>query len=127
MPHAAIRPSIAARRRARARLRAGDVASAEANIERAIALGPRDRILDWLDHRAEDFRAEGRPADGLRLLDRVVAARPGDWLTYALRAEVFGALGRTADREADLTRAIERGTEIPFLIRIAAEWSRAGR
>jgi WD40 repeat protein/tetratricopeptide (TPR) repeat protein len=114
-------------RRARARLQAGDVASAEADIERAITLGPRDRILDWLDYRAEDFLTDGRPADALRLLDRVVAARPHDWLTYAFRAEAFAALGRAADCEADLARAVERGAEVPFLIRIAAEWGRAGR
>ena len=46
----------------------------------------RDRILDWMLHRAEDFREEGSArADSLRLLDRVIAARPDDWLTYALR------------------------------------------
>ena len=83
--------------------------------------------LDWLEHSAADSLADGRPADALRLLDRVVAARPGDWLAYSLRAEVFAALGRTADREADLARAIERGADIPFLIRLAAERSRAGR
>jgi WD40 repeat protein/tetratricopeptide (TPR) repeat protein len=114
-------------RRARVALWAGEVAAAEVDIERALSLGPRDRILDWLDHRAEDSLTEGRPADALRLLDRVIAARPDDWLTYALRAEVFGALGRIADREADLDWAIERGAEIPFLSRIAAERSRAGR
>jgi tetratricopeptide (TPR) repeat protein len=48
-------------------------------------------------------------------------------MSYALRAEAFAALGRTADREADLARAIERGADIPFLIRLAAERSRAGR
>jgi tetratricopeptide (TPR) repeat protein len=63
----------------------------------------------------------------LRLLDRVVAARPEDWLAYSLRAEAFAALGRAADREADLARAIERGADIPFLARLAAERSRAGR
>jgi WD40 repeat protein/tetratricopeptide (TPR) repeat protein len=114
-------------RRARTRLWSGDTAAAGADIERALLLGPRDRILDWLTHRAIDFRAEGRPADALRLLDRVIAERPDDWLTYALRADVLGVLGRTADREADIERAIARGAEIQYLIRIANERSRAGR
>ena len=114
-------------RRARARLWEGDAASAAADIDRALALGPRDRILDWMAHRALDFHADKRPADAIRLLDRVVAERPDDWLAYALRAEDFGALGRTADREADLERAIARGADIPFLARIANERSRAGR
>ncbi len=95
-------------RRARARLWAGDIGSAGADIERAIALGPRDRILDWLAHRAEDFRADRRPADAIRMLDPVIVARPDEWLAYALRAEDFAALGRKADREADVERAIAR-------------------
>ncbi len=114
-------------RRARALLWSGDVGAAQADIERAITLGPRDRILDWMLHRGDDFRAEGRPADALRLLDRVVAERPDDWLTYALRADVFEASGRRAEREADVELAIARGADISFLIRIAGERSRAGR
>jgi WD40 repeat protein len=114
-------------RRARAWLWAEDVRSADIDLTRAINLGPRDRVLDWLEHRAADSLADGRPADALRLLDRAVAARPGDWLAYSLRAEVLAKLGRTADREADLARAIERGADIPFLLRLAVERSRAGR
>ena len=114
-------------RRARTWLRDEDVRAADIDLTRAIDLGPRDRVADWLAHRAADSLADGRPAVALRLLDRVVAARPGDWPVYSLRAEVFAALGRTADREADLARAIERGADIPFLIRLAAELSRAGR
>jgi WD40 repeat protein/serine/threonine protein kinase/tetratricopeptide (TPR) repeat protein len=114
-------------RRARALLWAGDLALAQAEIERAIALGPRDRILDWMLHRALDFQEEGHPADALRLFDRVIAARPADWLTYALRTEVFAAVGRTAEAEADVDRAISRDADISFLIRVAAERSRAGQ
>jgi WD40 repeat protein/tetratricopeptide (TPR) repeat protein len=114
-------------RRARTQLWSGDTAAAGADIQRALALGPRDRILDWLVHRANDFRAEGRPGDALRLFDRVIAARPDDWLTYALRADVLGDLGRKADREADIEQAIARGAEIQYVIRIADERSRAGR
>jgi tetratricopeptide (TPR) repeat protein/DNA-binding beta-propeller fold protein YncE len=114
-------------RRAAAALSGGDVAAARAGFARAVELGPRDRILDWLLHRAEDFRADGRPEDSLVLLDRVIAGRPEDWLTYAARAEVLAGLGRDADREADLSRAVERGADIPFLTGLAAERSRAGR
>ncbi len=95
-------------RRYRAWLWTGDNASAEADIERAIALGPRDRILDWMLHCAEDIGYDGQRADAIRVLDRVVAARPDDWLTYALRAHQLEQLGRTTDREADQDRAIER-------------------
>ncbi len=74
-----------------------------------------------------DFHADKRPADAIRLLDRVIAERPDDWLAYALRAEDLVALGRPADREADLEGAMERGADISFLARIASERSRAGR
>ncbi len=128
-------PLIAARpddgllhaRRARTWLWAENLRAADADLTRAVELGPRDRVLDWLENWAVDSLADGRPADALRLLDCVIAARPGDWLAYSLRAEVLAEFGRTADREADLARAIERGADIPFLIRLAAERSRAGR
>jgi WD40 repeat protein/tetratricopeptide (TPR) repeat protein len=114
-------------RRARAWLWSGEVAAAGADVERALALGPRDGILDWLEHRAWDFRADGRGADALRLLDRVIAARPDDWRSYALRADVLADLGRPADYEADVNRAIARGADVEFLMRIAGERARAGR
>jgi WD40 repeat protein/tetratricopeptide (TPR) repeat protein len=114
-------------RRARTWLWSGDVSSAGDDFDRAIALGPRDRVLDWMLHCAEDSSYDRRPVDAVRVLDLVVAARPDDWLTFALRAEHLIKLGRVTDREADLERAIERGAEITFLIRIADERSRAGR
>jgi hypothetical protein len=77
--------------------------------------------------RAEDFRASGRPDDALRVLDQVIAVKPAGWLVFARRAETFAALGRTAECEADRDRAVERGGDIPFLIRLAEERSRAGR
>jgi hypothetical protein len=40
---------------------------------------------------------------------------------------VLARLGRPADRGADLARAVERGADIPFLLRLAAERCRAGR
>jgi hypothetical protein len=57
------------------------------------------------------------------LLDRVVADRPGDWPADSPRAEVLAKPGRPDDREADL----ERVADVPFLIRPAADRSRAGR
>ncbi len=114
-------------RRARAALWAGDVASAEADLERAIALGPRDRILDWMLHRAEDFRYEGRSEDALRLLDRVIAARPDDCLTYVQHDELLPGAGLTSERRGSIERAKEWGMDRWFLIRTADEQRRAGR
>ncbi len=113
-------------RRARAWLWSGDARSAAADLDRALSLGPRDRILDWMAQAADDFLINERPEHALRLLDRAVAARPGDWFGYALRAEALAGLGRPADAEADVARAVTLGADIPFLIRLAAERSRAG-
>jgi WD40 repeat protein/serine/threonine protein kinase/tetratricopeptide (TPR) repeat protein len=114
-------------RRAVALLCARDVSAGEAGLRRAIEIGPRDRILDWLVQRAEDLRNERNPEDALRLLDAVVSVRPSDWLTYAVRADCLAALGRTALREADLMRAVERDPDSSFLLQLAVEKSRAGR
>jgi tetratricopeptide (TPR) repeat protein len=115
-------------RLAGALLMEGDSGSARSELARAIELGPRARVLDWMLQRAEDLRASGRREDALLLLDQVLAAGPDDdWLVHALRAEALAALGRTAEREAELDRAAGRGSDIPFLIRLAAERGRAGR
>ncbi len=57
----------------------------------------------------------------------MIAARPDDWRSYALRADVLADLGRPADREADIDRATARGADVEFLMRIADERARAGR
>jgi WD40 repeat protein/serine/threonine protein kinase/tetratricopeptide (TPR) repeat protein len=114
-------------RLARALILAGDRGSAAAEIARAFERGPRNRVRDWLVQRAEDFRASGRPEDALLLLDRVIAAGPDDdWAVHARRAEVLDALGRTAERQAELDAAVARGADIPFLIRLAAARGAAG-
>ena len=114
-------------RRARMLLLAGEKELARSEIARSIELGPKAIILDWLGQRAEDFRASGYPADALWLLDAVVAARPSDWFVHARRAEALAMLGRIREREIELKSAIEKGADIPFVIRLAEEWSRAGR
>ncbi len=86
-------------------------------MSKALDLGPRDRILDWMLHRAIDFRSEKRPGDALRLLDRVIAERPDDWLSYALRAEAHADKGDMVAREADIDRALAHDTEVQFLLR----------
>ncbi len=80
-------------------------------------------------HHAEDFRAGGRHHDALRLLDRVVARRPADWLTYALRADVLaGRRARACCRSRSAAPfAIERAPDAAFLLRLAAERCDKGR
>ena len=114
-------------RRALAMLIEGGDQPVEADLEQAIRLGPRDRMVDWIAHRADDLRAAGKLAGSLRLLDFAVAARSDDWRLRSLRAETLGALGRHAEREADLLRAIDMGADTPVMLRFADEWRLSGR
>ena len=104
---------------------------AVADESRALALGPRDRILDWLVQEAEDMRFAGRFDVALRLLDRVLADRPREWRLHAARAEVLGGLGKRRERDAELALAVELGADVEFEIQLAREraeakqWSRA--
>jgi tetratricopeptide (TPR) repeat protein len=104
-----------------------ETASAEAELARALKLGPRERLLDWLAHQAENFQAAGRPRDAVRLLDVVIAARPQEWRLYALRAEALAALGHASLGEADLDRAVDRGGDVALLFGMAEPCYRAGR
>jgi WD40 repeat protein/tetratricopeptide (TPR) repeat protein len=108
-------------------LRGGHPELAEAELKRAIELGPRDLVADWLVQRVEDLRTACRTDDALRILDRVVAARPGDWLCFAQRSEILAAMGRMSEREAALAGALDRGATLPFLTSLAAERGFAGR
>ena len=105
----------------------GDPVAAMGELDRAIELGPSDRVVDWLVQRVEDLRTSGRPADALIILDRAIAARPDDWLCLAQRSEVLGALGRPAEREAAIAEAIERDPSISFLIRLGQERGSTGQ
>jgi len=89
------------------------------------ALGKSFPFADYVFSLA--FSYEQRPDNALRLLDRVVAERPGDWLSYALRADVHAYKGDTIARDADIDRAVARDAEVQFLLRIAYERAYAGR
>jgi WD40 repeat protein/tetratricopeptide (TPR) repeat protein len=116
-------------RRALARLRAedGDAALARSDLDHALELGPRDRIVDWLAHRACDLLASGRASGALLMLDRALAARPEDWRLPALRAEALGALARWAEHDAEQARAVKGGADISALMQFGEERARAGR
>ncbi len=78
-------------------------------------------------HRSIDFRYEKRPDDALRLLDRVIAERPDDWLSYALRANVHGDKGHMVAHDADIDRSLARDPDIQYVLRIADLRAYAGR
>ena len=79
--------------------------------------GPRDRVVDWLAHRAGGPARLGRRRGALLFLDRAVASPPDDWRLHALRAEALDTLGRRADHDADQARAVDLGADIPALMR----------
>jgi WD40 repeat protein/tetratricopeptide (TPR) repeat protein len=105
----------------------GDRDAARLELDRAIQLGPVLPVVDWLMQKAEDLRTAGRPADALLIVDRAVAARPDDWLGFAQRADALSVIGRADKREAAVAGAVERGADIPFLIRLAEERGLAER
>ena len=105
----------------------GHTDRAVADESRALELGPRDRILDWLVQEAEDLRFAGGFDAALRLLDRVLADRPKDWGLHAVRAMVLGGLGKGLEREAELEQAVALGADDVFLGQLAQERAEAGQ
>ncbi len=59
-------------------------------------------------------------------LDRVVAARPGDWRVHAHRSEALEHLGRTADAVAELERAASLGADPSYIAEAANDCARLG-
>ncbi len=77
-------------------------------------------------HRADVASASERWDLALWVLHHVVAVRRGDWRLYVNRAAVLDHLGRTAERDQDLDRAIEHGADSLYLARKAREVEGAG-
>jgi WD40 repeat protein/serine/threonine protein kinase/Flp pilus assembly protein TadD len=114
-------------RRARVHSDAGRFADAESQYAEAQRRGRPEELFDWDKHRAAECDLAGRWDSALWYLNRAVAAAPNDWGLYAERAGVHDRLGRAAERDADLDRAIALGAEGPFLLRFAADYARRGR
>jgi WD40 repeat protein len=116
-----------AARRARALEYAGDAAGAEATYKQAAARGGGPALLDWYRQRATVLAWLGDWPGVLRYQDRLAAAGESDWQLYAARAETHGKLGDAAQQEADLARAVERGAEVVFVVRLADAEAARGR
>jgi len=85
--------------RARALALDGQAERAIADESRALELGPRDRILDWLVHEAEDMTFAGRLDEASRVLDRVLADRPDDRELLSAHALVRDRLRKSRERD----------------------------
>ena len=92
-------------RRARTCSIAGRLDLADADYSRAEQLGSRSLILDWYRHRIADCEHAAQWQTALWYLDRCLAAAPSKWELYVSRARVFGRLGKSEERLADLNRA----------------------
>ena len=96
-----------------------DLAAAEAAFALAARKGAGAALADWYSHAAAMASGARRRELARWYFDRQIAARPGDWRAYADRAEVHGQLGKSAERDADLERAVAHGAEQSFVLHLA--------
>jgi WD40 repeat protein/Flp pilus assembly protein TadD len=114
-------------RRGRARSLSDQFDKAVVDFQKAERLSSRDQVLDFQTHCVLDCTKAERWAAALWYLDRLIAARPKDWLLHQDRAAVYHKLGREADRQADLTRVFELGADEGVVLPRAEELGKAGR
>jgi WD40 repeat protein/tetratricopeptide (TPR) repeat protein len=114
-------------RRARTWSIDGRLDLADTDYSRAEQVGSRSLILDWYRHRVVDCEDAAQWQTALWYLDRCLAAQPTDWEFYMSRARVFGRLGKSEERLADLNRAAELGADAEMLVSIADEYADLGR
>lgn len=103
-------PSVA-RARVRAQLELGDVPAALAALETARATGLDAFQLALLTGNAEAARGDHRAALAARV--RATEANPGFGLAWAGRGESELVLGRPAEAETSLQRALDGGADDP--------------
>jgi serine/threonine protein kinase/WD40 repeat protein len=113
-------------RRGRLFTQAGEPERAAKEYALAEAKGGGEGLLDWYRHQAAVCGLLGQWPTALWYQDRLIAARPGDWRPYAARAETYGRLRKTAERTADLDRAIALGADAGVLVAAAEERGRRG-
>jgi serine/threonine protein kinase/WD40 repeat protein/tetratricopeptide (TPR) repeat protein len=114
-------------RRGRAWSLSDQLDKAADDFQNAERLSSRERVLDFQAHCVLDCTKAERWAAALWYLDRLIAARPKDWSLHLDRAEVYGKLGREADRQTELARVFELGADEGVVIPRAEELGRAGR
>jgi Flp pilus assembly protein TadD len=114
-------------RRGRARSLSDEFDKAADDFQKAERLSSRDQVLDFQTHCVLDCTKAEHWAAALWYLDRLIAARPKDGSLHLDRAEVYGKLGREADRQAELTRVFELGADEGVILPRAEDLGRAGR
>lgn len=113
-------------RRCEALLRSENVNAADQDLARAMELN-RNATLTWCRHLALTLAVQRRWQAARWCLEHLIAAEPDDWQLYVDRAEVYGKLDNTAEREADLDKAIQLGANQAVLARLADERAQTRR
>jgi WD40 repeat protein/Flp pilus assembly protein TadD len=120
-------------RRGRARSLSNEFDKAAEDFQKAEELSSRDQVLDFQTHCVLDCTKAEHWTAALWYLDRLITARPKDGSLHLDRAEVYGKLGREADRQAELTRVFELGADEGVVLPqaeklgLAGRWSEAAR
>jgi WD40 repeat protein/serine/threonine protein kinase/tetratricopeptide (TPR) repeat protein len=94
------------------------VGDAEADYARVRQLAEPADLFLWYRNCAVDCMAARQWDAAVWYLDQAIAASPKDWHSSADRALVNSQLGRSEQRDADRDRALERGAENTFLMRL---------
>jgi Flp pilus assembly protein TadD len=96
--------------------RRGDLAGAEAAYARAWAV-VRDpsRIASLARNHGALLTESNRPAEALAVIERGIAAAPGDPALHANRAAALARLGRDAEAQREARRAVELGPGNPLM------------
>ena len=114
-------------RQARIHSDASEFDLADADYAAALRHGGTSALLDWYNQRAAECVQSAHWTSALWYLERLIAAKPNEWEWYAARAEVHDRLGRAAEREADLDRAIQLGAGGAFLLQLGGDYARRDR
>jgi Flp pilus assembly protein TadD len=106
---------------------AGDVDRAEAAYGQAASCAGGEGLLNWYRHGVSLLLARGQWPAASRYLDWLAAAGVDDWQLHADRAEVLGKLGKPAEQDAALSRAVERDPDGALLVARAEKYAGEGQ
>jgi tetratricopeptide (TPR) repeat protein len=118
-------------RRADALRAAGQVRQAEADYALAREHGTGQQLAYWYEHRAVDARVGRQWTTALWYLDRLLPEAPRNWALHREQADVLAGLGKSAESEVELTRAVDLGADPATVLRLAkivagqGKWERA--
>ena len=90
--------------RTRTHFELGHKPEAADDLARAFEIGPRSQVYAWYRIQLAELMRDKRWQQAVGLLDRLLAAQPGDWALHDLRGRVHAQLGLPDQAEADYVR-----------------------